>query len=79
MFLASNLRNNRHQPQETSKITAATDLDSAKLPCPDQCPDLVLVHIQLFRCLRDRQEAVLLGFVVDRFILCAAAVWSSYV
>lgn len=56
-----------------------SDLDSAKLPSPKQGPDLVLVHVQLFGCLRDRQEAQLLRFVGHRIILCVAAVCSSNV
>ena len=35
----------------------ATDLDRAKLAGPEQCPDLVLVHVQLFGRLRDCQES----------------------
>ncbi len=48
------------------------NLDSAKLPCLDEPPDEAGLHIQLVGCLLDGEEALLLGFVDHRAILCAA-------
>lgn len=41
MFLASSLRNNRHQRQETGKITAASNSKGTQLPGFQHCPDWI--------------------------------------
>jgi hypothetical protein len=49
-----------------------TDLDGAQLSTADQAPDEARLHVELFDCLLDCQEAALCGFVCRRFILCPA-------
>lgn len=66
MFLAPYLRNNRHQPRETGKITAATDLEGSQLAGLHKRMNLGRFHIELIRCLRRRQEAVLFWFFGHR-------------
>lgn len=53
--------------------TPAPNLDSAKFPCPKESPDLVRVHVQLFRRLLNGQEtAGFCGVFGQRIILRAA-------
>ena len=50
----------------------ATDLDGAQLSTADQAPDEARLHVELFGCLLDCQEAALRGLISHCTIVWAA-------